>query len=301
MGGFELSGLRALVAAVDGASLSAAATTLGVSQPTVTRRVQRLERDLDASLLDRTRAGVSPTAAGARLVAVARACLQDLDEVATEIAGRAVALSGTVRIAASTVPGEHLVPGLVRRFAQRHPGVTVDVTVTDSDEVAARLLAGSCDVGFTGHAAASPRLAHRPVATDEVVVAVPVDHRLAGREQVTIPELLEERLIQRERGSGTQQTFIEALRARGTRLTPPVAPITLGSTQAVLAAVAAGLGIGLVSRLALTHPGRDDLCAVRVQGAPMLRDLYLTYEHARRLPPQVRAFIASVIEQVSVT
>jgi DNA-binding transcriptional LysR family regulator len=196
----------------------------------------------------------------------------------------------------STTPGEYLVPDLVARFTARHPTVEARELVTDSAAVPTELLGRGWDVGFSGRRADDPRLTHEPVAQDEIVLAAAASHPLAGRSAVTVEALAGERLIQREEGSGTQRTFVEALAARGLRLPAYRSAVSLGSTHAVISAVEAGMGVGLVSLRALERHGATRARAVRVVGAPIVRSLYLVFETARKRAPHVEAFIEFVLE-----
>lgn len=290
MAGMDLAELEAFHATVEAGSFTAAARTLGVSQPALSRRVRRLEAELDTALLVRGSAGLELTPAGERVLAFAQETLHRYAAVREELAG--AGLTGSVRIVASTTPGEHLVPELVARFLEAHPGVSADVEVADSAAVGEAVLARENDVGFSGRRADDARLTHVPVARDEVVLAVPVSHALAERDSIPLDALEGQRLIQREEGSGTQRTFVEALAARGLSLPIPSASVSLGSTHAVLSAVDAGLGIGLVSMRSLAHHQSDCVTAVRVEGVPVWRSLFMVYETARSRPRHHEAFIA---------
>lgn len=292
----DFSQLRALCASVDAGSLTEAARRLGMSQPGLSRQVQRLEEEVGARLLARQPSGVRPTPAGERLVEFARRTLAAFEAVRAEVRESGPPLSGSLAIAASTTPGEYVVPTLVSAFIDLHTNVSADVQVTDSQEVGGLLLEGHADVGFTGHRAEEPQLAHIPIARDEIVLALPAGHPLSGTEVVRPEQLAGERLIQREPGSGTQRTFFEALQARGTRLPVHLSSVTFGSTQAVLSAVEASLGVGLVTRRALEHHRPSTVVAARVAGPPVVRHLFLVYEPARRHPVHVDAFIRFVVD-----
>lgn len=285
----DLAELEAFQTTVEQGSFTAAAHQLGVSQPALSRRVHRLETELGAKLLTRHGHRVELTFAGERIYRFAADTLHRYEAVRDELAG--AGLTGSVRIVASTTPGEHLVPELVARFLDAHPGVSAEVSVADSAAVGEHILARTSDVGFSGRRTEDARLTHVPVARDEVVLAVPVDHPLAAHDAIPIEALEGQRLIQREEGSGTQRTFVETLAARGLALPLPAASVSLGSTHAVLSAVDAGLGIGLVSMRSLAHHQSDCVTAVRVEGVPVWRDLFMVYETRRSRPPHHEAFV----------
>lgn len=292
----DLSQLRALCESVDAGSLTEASRRLGLSQPGLSRQVQRLEDEVGTRLLTRHASGVRPTPAGERLVEFARRTLASFEALRAEMRESGPPLSGRLAIVASTTPGEYVVPTLVSAFIDLHPNVSADVQVTDSQEVAGQLLERRADVGFSGHRSEEPRLAHVPVAQDEIVLAIPAGHHLSAVEVIDPDQLDGERLIQREPGSGTQRTFFEALRARGTHLPVRLSSVTFGSTQAVLSAVEAGLGLGLVTTRALEHHRPATVTAARVAGPRVVRHLFLVHEPAREHPARVEAFIRFVVD-----
>lgn len=286
--------LIAFETVAEAGSVTTAARRLGCSQPTLSRQLQRLEADLGAHLLQRHAQGMRLTAAGERMLAFARERLAEEDALRAELREGDGELRGVVRIVASTTPSDYLVPGFVARFAERYPAVRTEVTVGDSAQVPGALLDRRADVGFAGRANPDQRLTHLPVAPDEIVLAVPRSHPLAGEPAAPLSALEGERLIWREEGSGTQRTFMEALARAGVALPAGSSTASLGSTQAVMAAVDAGLGIGIVSRRAVVDGPGAGVVAVRIEGVPVRRQLWMVYETGRLRPAQQAAFITFV-------
>lgn len=288
--------LYAFCAAVDSGGLSEAARRHRTTQPTISRQIQRLEHELGVRLLQRDARGAQLTDAGDKLLGFARRTLADYDALRASYQVPAPSLSGTLKVVASTTPGEYLVPHLVAHFTARHPNVSVEESVTDSAGVASRVLSRRWHLGLTGGGPHSPRLTAEPVGQDEIVLAVPPTHPLASHSALTVQALAGQRLILREQGSGTLQSVRDALAARGLALPPGQAGVlSLGSTHAVLAAVEASVGIGIVSTRALDHH-QPQVRALRIAGAPIMRSLHLVYETNRRLPAHARAFIDTAIE-----
>ncbi|MEX0761093.1 MAG: LysR family transcriptional regulator [Dehalococcoidia bacterium] len=283
--------LRAFCAVAEEGSFTSAARRLGMSQPGLSRQVQRLERELGASLLERGGPAIRLTAAGERVLKFASKTINEYDALIRHAANGAAALSGVVRIVASTTPGEYLAPSLAARFTETNPEVRTQIFVTDSSVVPCELLERRWDVGFVGCRADQPGLVHVPMARDEVVLAAPASHPFARSGTVTAEQLADEKLIQREDGSGTHRTVVEALAERGLSLPSRQPVMSLSSTQAIVSAVDAGLGVGFVSTRALERHQPARVAAVRLEGAPIIRDLYLVYESARPRPPHVQAFI----------
>jgi DNA-binding transcriptional LysR family regulator len=259
----DLTQLRALVEVARHGSFSEAAAALGVTQPGVSRQVRKVERELGATLFVRGRNGVSMTAAGTQVVAYAAEMLARHAQLLQTLGTQPAPPTGELRIVASTTPGEFIVPDLVAAFGSRYPSVRSLVTITDTAAVVEELEQGQADVGFAGARLPAGGLLNEAIAEDEVMLAVPTSHRLAGQETVALAELAGERFVEREGGSGTLLSLHRALAARGLRLPPHQVVMELSTTQAVLSAVAGGHGLGWVSSLALAGRTRERVEAVR--------------------------------------
>jgi len=128
------------------------------------------------------------------------------------------------------------------------------------------------------------------MAKDEVALAVSSNHKFADQQSITIDKLRDENIIKREGGSGTWQTVVQSLSSVGIELPEHKASMTLGSTQAVVAAVGQNLGVGFVSNNAVVNRG-NKVVAVRIDGLSLERDLSLVYETGRVRRRQTQAFI----------
>ncbi len=289
----QLSYLRTFVTVIERDGFSAAAQALGVSQPAVSQQVQRLEEELEVTLIQRGRRGiVEITPHGEIVLNFARKTLAAYDALQAELDRRRGVLMGTLRLAASTTPGEYLVPQLLADFRSQHPEVEAFVTVSDTADVVRQVLSGGCDLGFIGAPIEQPGLAQERLATDTVVLAVYPGHQFAERERVTWEEVLTQSLIVREEGSGTRHTVEQALAELGKALPPQSVALTLGSTQAVVQAIRDRLGIGFVSRRAIARvPPAERLPTVAIEGLTFARDLFMVYQAARADSPLVCAFL----------
>jgi DNA-binding transcriptional LysR family regulator len=289
----NLDHLRTLVSVVDQGSLSAAARMRRISQPAVTKQLQRMEADLGLALLIRgPRRQVELTVAGERVVASARRILVEYEALERELATLKSVRRGTLSLAASTIPGEYLLPGLLAAFRRDYPEVVVDVTIADTTTVVERLLANECDIGIVGSDLRRPGLRLERLQDDDIVLAVPPEHPFAGRREVGIQELWDQPLVLREEGSGTRRSVEAALAEAGQSLSLQDRALTLGSTQAVLQAVVAGLGIGFVSARAAAQAVQDGrLASVGLRGVNLRRSLYLAYLPQRAGDPLLAHFL----------
>lgn len=243
----NIAELEALKAVAETGSFTRAAIHLGMSQPGLSRQIQRLERELGTRLLERRGTGAILTDAGRESMNFAIRTISDFDALVSRFGPDPSALTGVIRIVASTTPAEYLVPGLVAEFTDDHTGISVEVLVTDSAQVARTLGDRQADLGLTGMPSTSVGFSAVSVGKDEVVLAVSNEHRFADQRSITIDQLRDENIIEREGGSGTWQTVVQALSSTGIELPEHKVSMTLGSTQAVIAAVAQNLGIGFVT------------------------------------------------------
>jgi DNA-binding transcriptional LysR family regulator len=295
----NLETLHTLASIVDHGSLSAAARAKRISQPAVTKQLQRMEAEIGLPLLVRgSRRRLELTPAGERVLAFARETLARYETLERELALLKETGPGTLSLAASTIPGEHVLPGLLGEYRKAHPNVEVRVTISDTADVTTKLLEDTADVGLIGSVPTRPGLRLEQLAGDEIVLAVPPEHPFAGRATVTVEELVGQPLIQREEGSGTRRSVERALAAAGLSLPSDAPAFTLGSTQAVLQAVAEGLGLGFVSTRAAARDASDGhLACVRLAGVDLTRNLYLAVLPGRVGDPLIARFMNFVQSQ----
>ena len=271
----DVSALRSFVAICRTGSFREAARERHVSQPGVSRHVQRLEAELGVDLLVRHRKRVVPTAAGSRLFAYAVDSLAAHDRVIESLARDDAAVEGELRIAASTAPGEYLLPSLLSQFTEIYPRVRPRVAVTDSASATAQVADGHAALGFVGMRAADPSLEWTAVAEDELVLAVPGRHPFAGRPSVDVTELKGLPFIEREPGSGTWTGLRQALNRAGIKDAGYTPVMVVNSTHATLAAVNNGFGFSIVSSLAVHEHEFEQVYPARLTGLNTVRNLYM--------------------------
>ena len=237
--------LTTFLCVLDAGRISAAAKVLHLSQPAVTAQVRKLEDALGAPLFVRSVHGVTPTEAGLRLAGYARSVRKLLDEALAEVAGLEEQV-GPLVIAASTTIAAHLLPPLLAQFRAAHRGVPLRIQVGNSEGVVNEVRAGRVPLGLVeGHARASGvRL--EPFVDDEIVPIVGRDSLFRVRRPRDLEAVP---LLWREAGSGTRAVVERALRGAGVRRRGSRdLDVELGSTEAILGGVVAGLGMAFVSR-----------------------------------------------------
>lgn len=245
----NLQALRVFAAVAERGGFSRAAAVLHLSQPAVSRAVLGLERDVGLPLLERGARGVRLTDAGAALYARARELFAVERTAEEEVRAQLGLAAGVLRVGASTTVATYYLPALLGEFRAAHPGVRLVVASTNTRAVARLLLQRRLDVALVEGPVRTSRIAVRAWRDDELVVIASPAHPLAHEAAVVVTRLADEPFLVRERGSGTRTVAARALAAHGIR--PPTG-LTLGSTAAIAEAVAAGLGLAMISRAAAT-------------------------------------------------
>ncbi len=250
--------LESLVAVVDKGTISRAGAFLGLSQPAVSKHIAKLEEELGVSLLVRGHGRSVLTPEGKIVYGHAQAMLEIQRRVRRDIAEAGSAVTGLVRIAASSIPGNYLLPPRLARFREEYPGTEVEVLVSHTRQALGDLVERRVDVAVVGSERFLPGVDMVPFFTDEVVLVVSPQDPLARRPALSLEEAARALRVGRTEGSGTQIFVEEAFKARGVALPRP--PLRFDHASAVVGAVAAGGGPGIVSRQAL--PQGEDVVAI---------------------------------------
>jgi DNA-binding transcriptional LysR family regulator len=276
-------------------SFSEVAKKLSITQPAVSFQVQKLEQQLGARLIDRTQRTITLTAAGKRLLRFAEAVGTEYEHLMSDLEEMREEISGDLLIAASTIPGEYLLPSLLSEFKKLHPAVRVQVDVSDSLTVINGVRESSYEVGFCGVAPQGRDLTFFKIADDEIVLIVAPEHPFAGKDKIMLSEIKGEALIFREATSGTQRHLESALAGAGLDTAKWVPRMVLGTTQAVVAAVAAGAGIAFVSNLAIKQSLALGLVSqVGVSELRLSRDFYCVFRQERVVTRLLEEFLGFV-------
>jgi DNA-binding transcriptional LysR family regulator len=283
---WNLNRLRAFWTVARHLSYTRAARQLAVAQPALSHQVRALETDLGVALFRRRGRGIDLTDAGRALVDVCSDVFARLEEAERELGELEAGGRGSVDIAADTTSGIYVVPAALGAFHRTYPAVNVTLHVENRGGVVRRLGERSCDLAVMANPPAELGVDVEPFLLDGLVVVAPPEHHLATAVSVPLARLAEERFLVREPGSGTRAAT-EHLFARS-RLNLEVA-MELGSSGAIKQAVAAGLGIAVISRWAIELELRfGRLVVLDVAGFPIERRWSLVTLASRRLSSATR-------------
>lgn len=275
----DLGALRALREVGRQGSIAAAAGVLGVSQQALSARMRTLERTMDVTLLTRSPSGSHLTEQGGLIVGWAEEVLDAADRLEAGLRSIRSGVSHRLAIAASQTVAEHLVPRWLVELraseqASDYSPTMVELTVANSAGVIKLVRDAKAQLGFieTPHLPGDLVTVH--LRDDELLVVTAPGHPWARRRfPLPLAEIAATPLVMREAGSGTRVTLTDHLAAQDPPLQARIA-MELGTSAAVRSAIAAGVGPGVLSRLAV----RDDLVlgrliAIEVEGPPLTRQL----------------------------
>ncbi|MGZ3646708.1 MAG: LysR family transcriptional regulator [Ktedonobacteraceae bacterium] len=273
-------------------SYTRAAEELGCRQPTASAIVAELERATQLILFEQRGKHLSLTDEGRELYAHAIQVVSAADEAwwaMEERRGSITTISRPLRIGADTTVGTYVLPHLLGAFHLQYPNVALQLKIANRSSVRASLVAGDVDVVIAGRPPEVEGLLAEPFLANPLVVIASPEHILAGQMNITLARLSEETFLQREEGSGTRAALEEIFEIAGM---PLKVGMVLGDVEAIKRAVAAGLGISVISELAVRreiHYGT--LSILNVEMFPIQRRWYIARLAQRPLTVNVDAFI----------
>ncbi len=293
----NLHQLRIFVTVAKRGSFSRAAEELRISQPSASIQVADLERALGVDLFEQEGRQIHLTEAGRLLEDYGRRILALAEEARTAVGETAGLRRGHLAVGASPTPGTYLLPRIIAAFQERYPQVSIALHIAATPEVGERLMRHDLDVGIVGVKMHTPGLQAEPFLDDEIVLVAAPTHPLAAAGSAPAMALRDHRVILPERGSDTRSAVDEALSDAGHAVTPTM---ELAGNEAIKEAVAAGLGVAFLSRLA----ARAEIAAGRLVVIPIpdlaiRRHFSIVYLKDRRLSQAVRAFVEILRASVS--
>jgi DNA-binding transcriptional LysR family regulator len=232
-------------------SFSVAAKELKTSQGTVSHHIAALETYFDAELFKRTANGVEVTDAGSTLKETAEKILQQAHDAKTKISTAKLNLSGTIKIAASTIPGEHVIPSLIAEFQKEYPDVKFKINAQDSLNSLSSLQANDADFAAVGtQQGFEEKFDFLQIGEEQLVLIVPCNHPFATNKAVELKEILAYPFVNREETSGTRKEIEGLLEENNIPPHKLQVGLELGSTESVITAVSEGRGTSIISSIA---------------------------------------------------
>lgn len=264
---------------VDEGSISQAARLSYVSQPAVTRQIHQLENFYGALLFDRSDGKLKVTGAGKMLYPFAKSIVHDFHRSKESIKQAMGEYHTNLHVGASFTIGEYLLPSLLGRYKKQTPDIKVTLTIKNTPGVLEDLSNDVIDMALVEGLVENKEFIVEKFADDELIVVCSPEH--VWEEQIQIEELIHERMIWRESGSGTRLIVENSLREHGI-VEKMESYMELGSTQAIKSAVEAGLGISILPRLTVARELKLGLLReVEIDGVTISRNLWLVKKQQR--------------------
>ena len=293
----NLKQLEAFVKVAETKNFSEAARQLYLTQPTVSAHVASLEKELDTSLLCRNTKKVELTDAERELCVYAEEML-GIERKIREHFGLRGKEKRVLRIAASTIPSQYLLPCIMARYQEKYPGEQLRVMETDSAGAVEQIISRRADLGFTGTQLERKGCVYLPFYQDELVVIAPGNEKFRSRQGMEITSWIgKEPVILREPGSGTRREARRLLGQIGVDMDALNIVASMENQETIKRTVRNGMGISILSRLA----AEDEISAGRLLAFPLgsrggKRSINVVYEKNGSLTREAEKFIATVKE-----
>lgn len=247
--GMTLEQLRIFVAVAEREHVTRAARDLNLTQSAASAAVASIEAFYQIRLFDRIGRRIALTDAGRVFLAEAKAVLSRAEAAELVLADLAGLKRGSLNLAASQTVGNYWLPPVIHAFQSRFPGISVTLTMGNTETVATLVQQGEVNLGFVEGDVYEPSLSITTVAEDELALIAPAGHPWCDLRPGAVPDLRLGRWILREVGSGTRAILTALLHAGGIRMADIEIGLVLPTNESVRAAVEAGAGVSIMSKL----------------------------------------------------
>ena len=279
---FDLGDLRAFIAVSELSSFRAAAETIHLSQPALSRRIEKLEDALGVRLFDRDTRNVELTAVGRDFARKARILLDDLDSMLLGVRDVAANRWGQVTVACIPSTVHYFLPTVLRDYHARFPRIRVHVIDENSNEVLSAVSHGEAELGLSITGSDEPTIEFEPLLSEPFVAACHRDHPLARERAVRWADLARYDFMTIDKASGNRLVMDLALAAKRDR---PQSCFETRHVSTLVSFVESGLGVAAVPRLAMPRKGHALLVSVPIVDPEVTRTVGLIRRRGRSLSP----------------
>lgn len=268
-------------------SVTGAAKKLYLAQPSVSLAIRELEEHYGVKLFDRIARRLDLTEAGTRLLTYATHIISLFDDMERDVQQ----FDGQrVRVATSLTIGTCLLPGLAKRFSQTHPEIELQAMIENSEWVIEGVLANNYDFAMVEAVPDDPQLLTEQLMPDELAaICAPGHPLLAQKDGVSAADFAAQKIIMREKGSGTRELFDSVMLVHNIKAKPFWES---ANTQAIIAAVSAGIGVSVLPEKLLEEALREGkVCRLTLRGVSFKRSFYLIRHQNKYLSPAAQDFM----------
>ncbi|MEJ8733709.1 selenium metabolism-associated LysR family transcriptional regulator [Mediterraneibacter sp. ICN-202921] len=293
----NLKQLEAFVKVARERNFSKAAKDLFLTQPTVSAHIASLEKELNVRLFVRNTKGVELSEDGEKLFSYAQQMVELEKQIEAEFDKSRKESSSLIKIAASTVPAQYLLPEVLACFGRSYPHIQLKVMETDSIRVIEQVAENRVDIGFTGTMTEKRECVYLPFYEDELVLIVPnkEKYRVYARQEQGLEWIKQENLLLREEGSGTRTEAEKKLKKMGLKKQDLHIKASIGNTETIKRLVSGGAGISILSKLAVKDKvDTQEVLSIPLEGQEGKRSIHLVYNKQFKLSKPARDLIHTV-------
>lgn len=288
----NLNQLKIFYLAAKRENLTQAAKELNITQPAVTKGIQRLQEFYDIKLLNRFGKKLVLTDAGIALFRIAERIFELESRAEESIREYQEQKKGHIRIQASESFGAYYLPSILNPFIKDHDFLRVSVSILPTETVVENVAGLKTDIGFISYPLEHEKVIHREVLEDRMIFIAHPDCPLVRKARLTSMDLAGHPMIVHERGSVPSRAIANYMRENKVRIS---APLELSSNRAIIKAVVDGLGIALVSsKVAEEHIQAEKILPLPVPGAPMTRKFYMVHHKEKYISAVLQTLIQAV-------
>jgi DNA-binding transcriptional LysR family regulator len=290
----NLNQLKIFYMAAKNRNLSLAARKLFITQPAVTKGIQRLQEFYDMKFVDHIGKKLVLTDAGEVLYEIAEKIFELENQAEESIRDFQQRKRGHIRILSSESFGDYYLPRMIIPYSKSYPLVRITMSILPTEQVVNHTAILNNDLGFISYPVEHDKLLVKEVLKDQLVIIAPLNHPLTCKEKLAPDDLAGQLLIMHEKGSAPRNAIEEYIRKNNLSVK---IPLELSSNRAIKRAVEEGIGIALISRkVALEEIEAGRLMAIPLSDPSMTRKYFMIHHKDKYLSESLQNFIATVFE-----
>lgn len=285
--------LEILLAVYDGGSIKAAAESLFLTQPTVSMQLKKLSEAIGLPLYQQVGRKLQFTDAGLATVATSRQILQQCEALDMHLSNLRGLKSGTLRISCATT-AKYFIPHLLGPFCKQYPGIDIQFTVANRQQVIERYEQGVDDFFVFSYVPEGLDLEVREFMSNDLVAIANSEHLLTKHKKVSLKAFCQENFIIREEGSGTRYAIERFLQSKN--ITPNVR-MTIASNEAIIHSVLSGMGVSILSAHTLAFGDSYNVKVIDVESLPIQSKWSFCWAKSKQLSPIAKVFLDYVANE----
>jgi DNA-binding transcriptional LysR family regulator len=285
----NLNQLKIFYLAAKHGSLSAAAKTLCITQPAVTKGIQRLQDHYEIKLFNRFGKKMVLTDAGEALFGIAESIFEMETQAEESLRDFQQRKRGFFRILSSESFGSYYLPNIIDRFCMTHPKIRISIDLLPTEMIVEKTAALANDIGFISYPVPHAKLVSREILEDSYQIIVPPENPLAAKSVIEPRDLADHRLIVHEQGSAPRRSIEEYILRHRIQV---AMPLELSNNEAIKTAVEEGIGVAVITRrVASKELGMGKLRAIPLSDPAMKRKFYLIYHKDKYISRPLQSLI----------